>query len=774
MEAATDNYEMAFSEYLTATAGQRFTEPIEFELVVLDFDNIILGIDEGTVDFVFANPGIYSCIGVERGAQPLATKISRYSTRSRVYDLDVFGGVIFAKADNKAINDLNDLRDKVIAAGDIASIMGGQTQIYEMRRAGLDYLMDPKQMIFTHDEFNIVRGVLDGSYDVGFVRTYMIEQTKHLNGTEIDKDIFKVLNPRFYELESGDLFPFIHSTDIFPEWAFSAIPHVHYSVSKEVGDALVAIKEHSLSHEKLIEEGLWETFRCDTSEALAELAWKAAKKGHMAGFRPPRSYFNVRNMHEEEGFLRKDKEGNWKCSHAKNLYDGLVCPQEHYKLPQSEFGMSCSHMNLTCPKGADCFCRPCIKAFEVDVFEWTDDLAAKSLSDGFLHPPGCAKMSVCGAVQQTKTITFRIVDNQKRKNPIVEAKMHTAARSKDIPVKKISDYIYEIDDVEYETGVSLLEVFFDGVQIPESPVRMTVIDRDCDADFPGQNKDNEYNGGCVCRGGTLDILGKCVESMIIAITLSAVSVFIVTIVGYIYLRYRTKKADEIWQVCIQDLQFDDPVQIIGEGSFGVVVLAEFRGTKCALKQAIRNRKNRTGTKSRAMSSALRNSSGNADTVDQFVPDGKAEDEVISLETTDDIEMAFTGKNDETGLRSSEVQTSVGIHFLESRRGQKWWNSIWASTKDDHTERFRQAIFGSGVVSRSSRSVSAYLLPWFSEAAKAREEFVSLHLRSFNCHVAPEPNSICFILLGHQMAEMRVLSRLRHPVSSKLVGKMLEL
>ena len=37
-------------------------------------------------------------------------------------------------------------------------------------------------------------------------------------------------------------------------------------------------------------------------------------------------------------------------------------------------------------------------------------------------------------------------------------------------------------------------------------------------------------------------------------------------------------------------QFDDPVAVIGEGSFGVVLLCEYRGTKVALKKAVRERK----------------------------------------------------------------------------------------------------------------------------------------------------------------------------------------
>ena len=37
-----------------------------------------------------------------------------------------------------------------------------------------------------------------------------------------------------------------------------------------------------------------------------------------------------------------------------------------------------------------------------------------------------------------------------------------------------------------QSGVAILEVYFDEVQIPESPFRVEVIARDCENDFPGQ------------------------------------------------------------------------------------------------------------------------------------------------------------------------------------------------------------------------------------------------------------------------------------------------
>ena len=53
--------------------------------------------------------------------------------------------------------------------------------------------------------------------DVGFVRTGQIERSVDSNGNPIDPDSFKVLEPKIYVLPDGNLFPFLHSTDIYPE-----------------------------------------------------------------------------------------------------------------------------------------------------------------------------------------------------------------------------------------------------------------------------------------------------------------------------------------------------------------------------------------------------------------------------------------------------------------------------------------------------------------------------------------------------------------------------
>lgn len=68
------------------------------------------------------------------------------------------------------------------------------------------------------------------------------------------------------------------------------------------------------------------------------------------------------------------------------------------------------------------------------------------------------------------------------------------------------------------------------------------------------------------------------------IVLLAVAVLFVFV--YIYVDHKKRIADRIWSVKRSELEFDEPPEIIGRGTFGLVLLAEYRGTQVAVKRVI--------------------------------------------------------------------------------------------------------------------------------------------------------------------------------------------
>ena len=91
-------------------------------------------------------------------------------------------------------------------------MMAGQLQFHEMAKAGLSYVMDPHQVVFTYNQEKVVNGVLDGQFDIGFVRTEQVEDTHDNYGNFVDTELFKVIAPKIHVLDDGTLFPFLHST----------------------------------------------------------------------------------------------------------------------------------------------------------------------------------------------------------------------------------------------------------------------------------------------------------------------------------------------------------------------------------------------------------------------------------------------------------------------------------------------------------------------------------------------------------------------------------
>lgn len=50
--------------------------------------------------------------------------------------------------------------------------------------------------------------------------------------------------------------------------------------------------------------------------------------------------------------------------------------------------------------------------------------------------------------------------------------------------------------------------------------------------------------------------------------------------------YKKQQSDSVWVIAIDELQFNQPIEVVGQGAFGVVVLAQYRGTKVAVKRVL--------------------------------------------------------------------------------------------------------------------------------------------------------------------------------------------
>ena len=309
VDAAYNEFNTTFNQYLTATAGQSFDLPIQFEMKPLNFLSLFSDTADRNVDFIYVNPSAYSCIESEYEAYSLVSQVSKRNIGGNIYNLKKFGGVIATHVNNTDINTIIDLKDKIIAAASISGLGSGQMQFREMKLAGLDYLNDPKQLIFTSNQGKVVAGILNKQFDVGFIRTDQLERSKDSEGNPIPLSNFKIIDPKPNLQIDGIPFPFQSSTPLYPEWNLASLTHVPDDISREVQNAMLAISDRATIGKQYLEciDTHNNTAYCDDvifpcegndgdTKEITTLAVQAMTDGKYSSWVPTLSYMQLRSM----------------------------------------------------------------------------------------------------------------------------------------------------------------------------------------------------------------------------------------------------------------------------------------------------------------------------------------------------------------------------------------------------------------------------------------------------------------------------------------------
>jgi PAS domain S-box-containing protein len=200
----------------------------QFEIVPLDFDRVHPTVADGAVDFILVNSGIYVSLEVSYRVSRIATLNNLVNNQTQ----NIFGSVIFARADRKDLNDLGDLVGKKFMAVDETSLGGYQMAWRKFKQQGYEIEHDLGEITFgkTHD--NVVMAVLNGEVDAGNVRTNILERMASEGSIMINR--FKIISQ-----ELNDGFPLLHSTQLYPEWPFSKVQHTSNELAQQVAVALL-------------------------------------------------------------------------------------------------------------------------------------------------------------------------------------------------------------------------------------------------------------------------------------------------------------------------------------------------------------------------------------------------------------------------------------------------------------------------------------------------------------------------------------------------------
>ena len=217
------------ADYLSAAIdGYRFT------ISPLSNDSMIDAVRSHQVDFVLSNPASYAGLEKEFGVTRLVTLKNRRV--GGVYTK--FGALIFTRSDRHDINSLNDLKGRVFMAVHPSAFGGWWMALRTLKQHGIEPEKDFKSVEYSgFPQDKIVYAVQEGRADAGTVRTDLLERM-HKEG-KINIQDFKVLNPQPMTNE----FPFIHSTELYPEWAFAKTNQVAGSLARQVTIALLSLPE---------------------------------------------------------------------------------------------------------------------------------------------------------------------------------------------------------------------------------------------------------------------------------------------------------------------------------------------------------------------------------------------------------------------------------------------------------------------------------------------------------------------------------------------------
>jgi ABC-type phosphate/phosphonate transport system substrate-binding protein len=202
-----------FASYLSDRLGQSVT------LVPLRPPQIVQAAESGQLDLVLSHSAHMVYLKERLGGVPLATLNGKEGPQ--------FAGVILAKK-GSGIRTAKDLRGKRGMSMKFKEAAGAYIfQTYHLYQQGIDPHQDFAAMHEGQKQDDLVFAVQAGLIDVAFIRSGMLEAMDREGKVKIAD--FVIVDER-----SGDGFEFVHSTDLYPEWYLSALPHVAAAVQAKV------------------------------------------------------------------------------------------------------------------------------------------------------------------------------------------------------------------------------------------------------------------------------------------------------------------------------------------------------------------------------------------------------------------------------------------------------------------------------------------------------------------------------------------------------------
>ncbi len=205
------------AQYLSAHTGANI------KVLPMDYDALVKWIKSNKPGIVICNLVIYSSFKNTPGLTAIAVPVWSVNGQP-VYH---YGAVIFSKRGG-SIKSIADTAGKIFAIPhrySLSALLGFKV----LKDAGIK-MSDISSVKVVKTHFNVVYGVINGAADVGIVRTGILEQMEAMKKVQMDK-LF-ILNRKV------DDFPYVHSSDLIPEWFLCVTRNLPADVQSSIQSAL--------------------------------------------------------------------------------------------------------------------------------------------------------------------------------------------------------------------------------------------------------------------------------------------------------------------------------------------------------------------------------------------------------------------------------------------------------------------------------------------------------------------------------------------------------
>jgi two-component system sensor histidine kinase TtrS len=214
---------------LSADYLSRTIPGYDFKIVIVEASKnelLYKMVDQQKVDYVIAQP--VSSVVIQKLHQ---TKLEL--TRNDVKGISRFGSVIFTSVLNRSIHNTKSLNGKSFSAANPQGLGGWIVGLDYLTANNINPTVDFSDIQFLGNQDNIIFAVTNRLVDAGIVRTGVIETM--VERGQLERSSIKILDQKIG-------FPYLLSTKLVPEWAFSSLQHTDPELTQQIKAALLDFK----------------------------------------------------------------------------------------------------------------------------------------------------------------------------------------------------------------------------------------------------------------------------------------------------------------------------------------------------------------------------------------------------------------------------------------------------------------------------------------------------------------------------------------------------